>query len=91
MEKLIKTIQRLLDIGNSYNAVSIDVSSNDFESNGKQFNFRVGTGGTVRVDYKDSSTSVDLVNCADGSYHPNPVTKIHSTGTTASNIVIYYI
>lgn len=97
MEILKNLLNSILSTGNSSVAHAVDVTSEDFEildSKGKQkpFNFRVGLTGTVRVVYANNkSGSIDLLNCADGSYHPNPVVKILSTGTSASGIVAYEV
>lgn len=50
----------------------------------------VGTGGDVAVNFLDSGTSIVLKNVAQGSILPVRVTKVLSTGTTASNIVALY-
>lgn len=47
--------------------------------------FRVGTGGNVKVT-KIDGTTVTISGMLAGEYFPGWVTRIWSTGTTASNI-----
>lgn len=47
----------------------------------------VGTGGNVTVDFLDGGTNIALNNVPSGTLLPIAVTKVYSTGTTASNIV----
>lgn len=88
--RLEDAIYDLLQIGNSNKGYAIP-NATDYDLGGKEFNFRVGNSGNVVVDYKDGGKNISLVNCGDGSYHPNPVIKIHATGTTATDIVIFKI
>ena len=47
----------------------------------------VGTGGNVTVLPSESLTPVTFSNVVDGSILPVSVSKVLSTGTTASNII----
>lgn len=46
----------------------------------------VGTGGNVRVGYKDGST-VTYKNVPDGSYIGGRIKRVYTTGTTASDLI----
>lgn len=46
----------------------------------------VGTGGSVKVDFADGGSGITLSNVQNGSLLPLRVTKIYSSGTTASGI-----
>lgn len=47
----------------------------------------IGTGGTVAVVPVDGDTSVIFTNVANGTILPIQVTKVLSTGTSASDIL----
>ena len=49
----------------------------------------VGTGGNLKVDMADGGAAVTLSNCASGQLIPIMVERIYSTGTTASNIIVF--
>lgn len=49
----------------------------------------VGVSGDVKVDMAGSGT-VTFVGMAAGVFHPMRVTRVYSTGTTATNIVGVY-
>ena len=49
----------------------------------------VGTGGNLKVDMADGGSAVTLNNCASGQLIPIMVERIYSTGTTASNIIVF--
>jgi len=83
-----KILDRIVGFGNSNKGQAVDVSSDVYLA-GREFTFRVGVGGTIVVDYKGGSKGVALLNCPDGSYHPNPVEKIVASGTTVTDVVIY--
>lgn len=50
----------------------------------------VGTGGTVTVDFVDGGTNIPLTNVPNGTFLPVRVSRVYSTGTTASAIVAGY-
>lgn len=47
----------------------------------------VGTGGDVVILAADDSATVTLANVPDGTLLPIATTRVHSTGTTASDLV----
>ena len=49
----------------------------------------VGTGGNLKVVMADGGTPVTLNNCASGQLIPIMVERIYSTGTTASDIIVF--
>jgi hypothetical protein len=49
----------------------------------------VGTGGNLKVDMADGGAAVTLSNCSSGQLIPIMVERIYSTGTTASNIIVF--
>ena len=49
----------------------------------------VGTGGDLKVDMASGTGTVTLSNCASGQLIPIMVERIYSTGTTASNIIVF--
>ena len=50
----------------------------------------VGTAGDLAVLFKGDADPVTLIGVPAGSFLPFEVTKIMSTGTSASNIVVVY-
>lgn len=50
----------------------------------------VGAGGDIKVDMQDFGTAVTFKSIASGTLLPICVTRIYSTGTTASDLVIVY-
>lgn len=94
LEKLLILFERMLNAGNGGEGKVVP-DGTEFEFKDKRgnvvpFTFRVGTAGTVVVDYLHGDKNVSLLNCANGSYHPNPVIKIRST-TAATGIVAYKV
>lgn len=49
----------------------------------------VGVSGDVKVDHASGET-VTYIGLAAGMLHPVSVTRVYSTGTTATNIVACY-
>lgn len=49
----------------------------------------VGSAGSLRVDLKIGNT-INYANIVAGTWLPILVTKVHSTGTTAANIVRHF-
>ena len=47
----------------------------------------VGSGGDLRVKFLDDDNPVTLVGVPGGSLLPLEVTRVYSTGTTASSLV----
>jgi hypothetical protein len=47
----------------------------------------VGASGDLTVDFKDGGTNITLVGLAAGVWHGMEITRVYSTGTTATNIV----
>lgn len=47
----------------------------------------VGTGGAISVEMVNTGSAIILSNIPDGSIIPMRVTRVNSTGTTASNLV----
>lgn len=70
-------------------ANAADVTPNDSTDLSQYGTLYVGTGGDVKVDLVISGT-VTYTNVADGSFLPILVKRVHSTGTTASDIVVQY-
>lgn len=51
----------------------------------------IGTSGTLKVTYKDGTTStIPAANLIVGAQTPMQVTHIWSTGTTATDIYVWY-
>lgn len=50
----------------------------------------VGGGGNMTVDMADGGTSVLFVALLAGVVYPFQVTRVYSTGTTATNLVALY-
>lgn len=50
----------------------------------------IGTGGNVRVQMRSESITVDFLNVLSGTILPIMVDRVHTSGTTASNIVALY-
>ena len=50
----------------------------------------VGGAGTVKVDMAVDGTAISFLSVAAGSLLPVQVTKVYSTGTTATSIVALY-
>jgi hypothetical protein len=50
----------------------------------------VGTGGNVSVVYEPGSTAVTYVNVPSGFVFGGFITRVNSTGTTATNIIAEY-
>ncbi len=48
----------------------------------------IGTGGDVKVDMLKTGTEKTFMNLADGTDFPYRVKKIHTTGTTATDILM---
>lgn len=66
-------------------AAEIDVSSSDYAAPGGCYLY-VGTGGDVKVDTMNGNT-VTYANVPSGKDMPILVTKVYSSGTTASDLV----
>ncbi len=66
---------------------SIDVSASDTSTYTRGFVLYVGTGGDVKVDGLRDGT-VTLKNVPDGYTLPFLLSKVYSSGTTASDLVI---
>lgn len=50
----------------------------------------VGGGGNITVDMTDGGTSVLFVALLAGVIYPLQVTRVYSSGTTATNLVALY-
>lgn len=50
----------------------------------------IGTGGNVRVQMRSEAGTVDFVNVLSGTILPIMVDRVHSTSTTATNIIALY-
>lgn len=50
----------------------------------------VGVGGNMTVDMADGGTAVLFVNLLAGVVYPFQVTRVYSTGTSATNLVALY-
>lgn len=61
--------------------------STTFDNEGMLY---VGTGGDVTVDLIGSGTNLTFSNVPDGVFLPITVSRVYSTGTTASDIVLLY-
>lgn len=68
-------------------ATTLTAADSDFASGVIYRALWVGTGGTVVVRFADDSANVSLLNVPDGTLLVGAVKRLHSTGTTASNIV----
>lgn len=78
-------------LGNMFYDTALAVSPSDGSdlSGEPYFAVWVGTGGNLRVDMADGGSAVTLNNCASGQLIPIMVERIYSTGTTASNIIVF--
>lgn len=45
----------------------------------------VGVSGNIKIMYEDGTTDT-FTNLADGMWHPMEITRVYSTGTTATDI-----
>lgn len=78
-------------LGNMFYDTALAVTPSDGSdlSGEPYFAVWVGTGGNLKVDMADGGSAVTLNNCASGQLIPIMVERIYSTGTTASNIIVF--
>lgn len=78
-------------LGNMFYDTALAVTPSDGSdlSGEPYFAVWVGTGGNLKVDMADGGSPVTLNNCASGQLIPIMVERIYSTGTTASNIIVF--
>lgn len=69
---------------------AVAVTPNDSADLTKPAILSIGTGGDVTVDCLETGTNITFKNRQDGSELPVRVTRVYSTGTTASNILALY-
>lgn len=68
---------------------AVDIGSGDHTATETGRALWVGTTGNVKVDTSDGDT-ITINNVQDGTVLPVRVTKVYQTGTTASNMVIFW-
>ena len=74
--------------GNAYTAVAVAPNdSTDLTNPGAAL--YVGTGGNIKVNMADNTT-ITFNNVQDGTVLPILVNRVHSTDTTATNIIALY-
>ena len=78
-------------LGNMFYDTALAVTPSDGSdlSGEPYFAVWVGTGGDLKVDMASGTGTVTLSNCASGQLIPIMVERIYSTGTTASNIIVF--
>lgn len=72
------------------NMVSANLSDTANLTNGNCRGIYVGVSGNVAVIFVGASTSVTIPSLAAGIIHPMEVSRILSTGTTATGIFVAY-
>lgn len=78
------------DISGAHNAVAVDVSSSDAVLAAGVRGFTVGSSGAVKVDYVGGATGITLPSRTVGIDYAHQISKIYTSGTTATGIIVFY-